>query len=71
VAVDDDQRRAVLLGAEALECLRYEGEVVGIADAQDVPVVSEEAGGDIVRVRDLGAPVDRDVVVVVGPAEVG
>jgi pyruvate/2-oxoglutarate dehydrogenase complex dihydrolipoamide dehydrogenase (E3) component len=35
-----------------------------------VPAIALEAGGDVVRVGDLGAPVDRDVVVVVDPAEV-
>ena len=45
-------------------------EVVGVADPGDVPAVAHEAGGDVVVVGDLGVAVDRDVVVVVDPAEV-
>ncbi len=36
----------------------------------DVPAVAHEAGGDVVLVGDPGLAVDRDVVVVVDPAEV-
>ena len=70
VAVDDDQRRPALLGLEALERAGDEAEVVGVADPLHVPAIAHEARGDVVVVGDLGVAVDRDVVVVVDPAEV-
>src|SRR4029078_9249259 len=70
VAVDDDQRGPVPLLLELLEGAGEELEVVGVADPGDVPAVAHEAGGDVVLVRELRVPVDRDVVVVVDPAEV-
>ena len=45
--------------------------VVGVADAGDVPAVAHEARGDVVAEGEVGVAVDRDVVVVVDPAEVG
>src|SRR5262249_2340311 len=44
--------------------------VVGVADAQDVPVITEKAGGDVFRERDLRIALDGDVVVVPDPAKV-
>ena len=70
VAVDDDQGRAAALLAEALEGPRDQLDVVGVADPVHVPAVAHEAGGDVVLVGELGVAVDRDVVVVVDPAEV-
>ena len=70
VAVDDDQRRPVVGRPEGLERPSDLPEVVGVADPGDVPAVGHEPPGDVVVIGDLGAPVDRDVVVVVDPAEV-
>ena len=70
VAVDDDQRRAPLLALELLEGGGDQLGVVGVADPGDVPAVAHEAGGDVVVVGEVGFAVDRDVVVVVDPAEV-
>src|SRR4029077_16848679 len=44
--------------------------VGGVAGAGVFPAGAPEAGGDVVLVRELRVPVDRDVVVVVDPAEV-
>src|SRR4029450_7224892 len=70
VAVDDDQRRSLGFLPEDLESAGEQREVVGVADPGDVPAVAGEPGGDVVRVGDLRWAVDRDVVVVVDPAEV-
>ena len=70
VAVDDDQRRSPLLALELLEGGGDQVGVVGVADPGDVPAVAHEAGGDVVVVGEVGFAVDRDVVVVVDPAEV-
>src|SRR5262249_5259548 len=45
--------------------------VVGIADASDVPAEAGEALGDVVAEGEVGVALDRDMVVVADPAEVG
>src|SRR4029077_12225129 len=45
-------------------------QIVGIADPQHIPMVSEEARGDIFGKRDAGLAVDGDVIVVVDPAQI-
>ena len=47
VAVENDQRRPALGLAEDRERLLDALEIVGIADPQHVPMVAEEAGGDV------------------------
>src|ERR1019366_2367541 len=44
--------------------------VIRVADAQDVPAVTQEPGGDVLRKGDARVSVDGDVVVVINPAEV-
>ena len=46
-------------------------EVVGVADANDVPAVAEEARGHVLAEGERGVALDGDVVVVVDPAQVG
>ena len=70
VAVHDDQGGPMLLLAEDLEGACQEIEIVGVADSRDVPAVALEARRDVVLIGDLRVAVDRDVVVVVDPAEV-
>src|SRR4029077_8815291 len=45
-------------------------EIVGIADPQHVPMIGEEAGGDILGESDASLAVDGDVIVVVDPAQI-
>ena len=71
VAVDDDQGRPIALLEEDAEGAVEQVEVVGVADPGDVPAVAQEPGGDVLAERQRGVPLDRDVVVVVDPAEVG
>ncbi len=70
VAVDDDQGRATRLGFEVVEGGGDRLGVVGVDDVGDVPAVAGEPGRHVVVVGEVGFAVDRDVVVVVDPAEV-
>src|SRR5262249_45753111 len=70
VAVEDDQGGTPLRRAEDRERVLDAIEVVCVAHAEDVPAVPQEAGGDVLREGEARLPFDRDVVVVVDPAEV-
>ena len=70
VAVQDDERGPAFLFAEYLEGVLDAVDVIRVADPQDVPPITDEAGFDILREGDFRAPLDGDVVVVVDPAEV-
>ena len=70
VAVENDQRRPVFRLAEDRERLRDALKIVGIADPQHIPMVGEEARGDIFGKGDAGLAVDGDVIVVVDPTQV-
>ena len=70
VAVDDDQRRAVLLARERFERAAQHLQVVGVAHPGDVPAIADEPGGDVLGERDVGRALDGDLVVVVDPAQV-
>ena len=65
-----DQRRPRLLRFELLEAAAQQIDVVGVVDPGDVPAVALKRSGDVVLVGEPGFTVDRDVVVVVDPAEV-
>ena len=62
-------RSVVLL--ERLERALEHLQVVGVADARDVPAVADEARGHVLAERQRRVALDGDVVVVVDPAEVG
>ena len=70
VAVENDDRRAPARFAEHAQRALDRLDVVGVADAQDVPAVTQEAQRDVLGERDVGAAFDRDVIVVVDPAQV-
>ena len=59
-----------LVSPEDLQSVLDAIDVVGVADAQDVPAVTQEPGGDVLREGDARVAFDGDVVVVVDPAEV-
>src|SRR5262245_10778969 len=69
VAVEDDEGRTSLRFPELAERALDAIEVVGVADAQDVPAVPKKSGGDVLREREARLAFDRDVVVVVDPAQ--
>ena len=70
VAVENDEGRAALRLPEDLKGVLDAIDVVGVADPQNVPPVTQEPGRDVLREGDARVPLDGDVVVVVDPAEV-
>src|SRR5262249_1760840 len=70
VAVQDDECGTSFGLLESLQSLLNPIDVVGIAHPQDIPTVAEKPARDVLRERDLRATLDRDVVVVIDPAEV-
>src|SRR4029453_8435825 len=71
VAVDDHQGRTVGGSLEGGDGTLEQVEIVGVADAHHVPAVRQEPAGDVVAEGQLRVALDRDVVVVVDPAQVG
>ena len=70
VAVEDDQRGPAFGAPERTQRVLDEIDVICVADPQHVPVVAHEPGRYVLGKRDLRAAFDRDVVVVVDPAQV-
>ena len=70
MGVEDEECGTALRLPEDGEGLLDAIAVVGVADAQDVPAVPHEPGGDVLREGEVRLPFDGDVVVVVDPAEV-
>ena len=70
VTVQNDEGGAVLGLAENVEGVLDALDVVGVADAQDVPSVSQESGLNVLGKGDARASLDGDVVVVVDPAKI-
>ncbi len=71
VAVHDDECRAVGGLLEDVQGAFEHFKVVRVADARHIPAVTDETGGDILAERQLGVAFDRNLVVVVNPAEIG
>src|SRR5262249_1489181 len=70
VAVEDDERGAPLGWPKDREGALDAVDVVGIANADHIPPVAQEARGDVLGEGNAGVTLDGDVVVVVDPAEV-
>ena len=68
--VDDDDRRPVARLQEGLDRTRDRRHVVGVGDAQHLPAVGEEPGGDLLAEGEFGVALDGDGVVVVDPTKV-
>src|SRR5256885_11120219 len=58
VAVDDDERRTVGARLERREGLLEQVEVIGVADAHDVPSVGKEPARDVLREGEVRPPLD-------------
>ncbi len=71
VGVHDDERGAVVGVQERLIGARQRVKVVGVAHPKDVPPVAQELRGQVIGEGQRGVPFDRDVVVVVDPAQLG
>ena len=70
VAVNDDQRRALGLLLRRPDGLVEQRQVVGVADAHDVPVVRHEARRHVVAEGQPRVALDGDVIIIINPDEV-
>src|SRR5262249_23606217 len=70
MAGQNGEGRGTLGPVKDVERLLDPLDVIGVADAQNIPPVAEEAGGDVLGEGDARVAFDGDVVVVVDPAEV-
>jgi hypothetical protein len=70
VAVENDEGRAAVRLAKDAQGVLDAVDVIGVADAQNVPSVTQEPGRDVLGKGEARVPLDGDVVVVVDPAEV-
>src|SRR4029453_17338206 len=68
--VQDDERGPAFRLLENFERIFDAAYVVGIADAQNIPAVSEKTRGHVFGECNIRVPFDADVIVVVDPAEV-
>src|SRR5262249_56956074 len=70
MAVQDDECRPAFRLLENFERLFDSANVIGIANAQNVPAVSEKTRGHVFSECYIRVPFDADVVVVPDPAEI-
>src|SRR6476660_10040605 len=70
MAVQNNERGPAFRLLEYRERLFDSVNVIGIADAQDVPAVSEKARGHVFGECNIRVPFDADVIVVPDPAEI-
>src|SRR6478672_13471667 len=70
MALNDDERRRILVPVKKLGRLIQPLQIVDIADAVHVPAISEETRRNIVAESEVGVSFDRDAVAVVKPAKI-
>src|SRR5271166_6485980 len=70
VAVHDDERGAILGVMKSAERTGQHVEVVCVSNSRHVPAVTDKTRGHVFRKRQGSVAFDRDVVVVVDPAEI-
>src|ERR1700722_7611615 len=70
VAIQNDKSRAASLLFENVQRALDTFDVVGIANPQDTPAISQEARRCVLRKGDIGVPFDGDPIDAIDPAEV-
>jgi hypothetical protein len=70
MAVHDDQRRTVFAILKGSECAGKHLEIVCVANPRDIPSVSDEARGHVLGEGQGSVAFNRDVVVVIDPAQI-
>ncbi len=70
MAIHHDQGRPVFSFLESLKRARQHRQIVGIGHARHVPSISDKARCHIFAERPVGRTIQRDVIVVVDPAEI-
>src|SRR5215470_6567815 len=71
VTVDNDQRGSVFGVLEGAEGASQHLKIIRIANTCDIPPICNKTRGDVFGKRERCVAFDRDVVVVVNPAEIG
>lgn len=70
MAAEDDERGSVFSFAEYPQSMIDLFDVVGIVQAQDIPMITEEPRRHILGERKLGAAFNGDVIVIIDPAKI-
>src|SRR5215469_4956814 len=70
MAIQNDQSRPVLRIPENLQRVLDAVEIICIADSQHIPAIRKKSSSDILCKGDTSISFNRDVVVVINPAEV-
>src|SRR6266850_892341 len=70
MTVQDDEGRPPLRFLKRLESMLNLIDVVGVAHTQDVPAIAKKSRGYVFCEGEASVPLDRDVVVVIDPAQV-
>ncbi len=70
VAVHDDQRRAIVRALKVAERAGQHIEVICVTHPRHVPAIADKARGHVFSKSQRSVAFDRDVVVVVNPAEI-
>ena len=71
MALDNDQRRPAGLALKLAQRHLHGRAIIGIAQAQHVPAIGQEAGADILAERQRGRTLDGDAVGIIDPAQIG
>ena len=70
VAIHDDQRRAIVRTLKVVERAGQHIEVICVTHPRHVPAIADKARGHVFAKGQRSVAFDRDVVVVVNPAEI-
>src|SRR4029077_11487352 len=70
MAVQHDERGPAFRLLEYRERLFDSANVIGVADAQNVPAVGEKTRGHVLGESDVRVPFDADMIVVPDPAKI-
>ena len=70
VAIHDDQRRAIVRTLKVVERAGQHIEVICVTHPRHIPAIADKARGHVFAKGQRSVAFDRDVVVVVNPAEI-
>ena len=69
-ALDDNERGSVLFLGESFVSRVKAPQIIGVGNRYHLPAKSFESRRDVFAKRQFGATLDRDLIVVVDPAEI-
>ena len=70
VAVNDNQRRAILRILESAQRPSQHLQVIGISDPRHIPAIADKTRGHVFRESQSSVSFNGDAVIVVNPAEI-